>query len=199
MTNRKTSEQRRREIADAAIKIIGDRGLREFTAAHLGAEVGIRDGTIFRHFKDMNEIAQAVLGRLQELLEASPPPAGDPLARLREFLMKRLLAIAVQPGILSLLFSDQLSHALGADGPRRVAALRNQGRLFVKSCLLEAREKGLIRQDIDLEATVLLVTGMVMSFLFASKDGALSTGLEEMAERSWQVLLSMLARREVSS
>ncbi|MFZ1613040.1 MAG: helix-turn-helix domain-containing protein, partial [Holophaga sp.] len=72
MTTRKSTQERRREIADAAIKIIGERGLREFTAAQLAREVGIKDGTIFRHFKDMNEIKLTVLDRLQELLETAP-------------------------------------------------------------------------------------------------------------------------------
>lgn len=192
MTLRKSSEVRRREIADAAIKIIGERGLREFTAAQLAHEVGIKDGTIFRHFKDMNEITLAVLDRIQEMIDTAPKYSGDPLKRLQHFVMNRLHAMAVQPGIQSIIFSDQISHALGAEGPRRVAALRNRGREFVRSCLYEAAEKGLIRADIDIEAAVLLVTGTVMSFLFATKDGALPAPVEEMEKRSWRTLLSAL-------
>lgn len=198
MTIRKSTEERRREIVDAAIKIIGERGLREFTAAHLAHEVGIKDGTIFRHFKDMNEITLAVLDRLQEMLETTPKYSGDPLKRLQEFVMNRLHAISVQTGIQSLIFSDQISHALGAEGPRRVAALRNRGREFVRSCLREAAEKRLIREDIDIEGAVLLVTGMVMSFLFATKDGALPAPVEEMEKRAWQTLLSALGSKQVT-
>jgi AcrR family transcriptional regulator len=199
MTTRKSTEERRREIADAAIKIIGERGLREFTAAHIAKEVGIKDGTIFRHFKDMNEITLAVLDRLQELIDAAPQSTGDPLERLEGFVLSRLRSVAVQPGIQSLLFSDQLSHALGAEGPRRVAALRNRGREFMRSCLREAAEKGLLSEDLDIEAAVVLVTGMVMGFLFAAKDGALPTPAGEMDRRCWQTLRSVLARKQVLS
>ena len=199
MTARKSSEERRREIADAAIKIVGERGLREFTAAHVAQEVGIKDGTIFRHFKDMNEITLAVLDRLQELLEAAPQSPGDPLERLEGFVLSRLHFVTVQRGIQSLLFSDQLSHALGAEGPRRVAALRNRGRDFVRSCLREAAEKGLLREDLDIEAAVVLVTGTVMGFLFAAKDGALPEPTGEMERRCWETLRSALARNQVPS
>lgn len=83
MTVRKPTEERRREIAAAAIKIIGERGLREFTAAQLAEEVGIKDATIFRHFKDMNEVKEAALDRLQGLVDAAPDPmAANPLTRL---------------------------------------------------------------------------------------------------------------------
>ncbi len=196
MRTRKSTEERRREIADAAIKIIGDRSLREFTAANIAQEVGIKDGTIFRHFKDMNEITLAALERLQELLEAEPQSTGDPLERLEAFVLSRLHFTVAQRGIQSLLFSDQISHALGADGPKRVAALRNRGREVVRSCLREAGEKGLLREDLDLESAVVLVTGMVMGFLFAEKDGALPAPSDEMARRCWQTLRSALARQQ---
>lgn len=199
MTTRKSTEERRREIADAAIKIIGERGLREFTAAHIAKEVGIKDGTIFRHFKDMNEITLAVLDRLQELLEAAPQSMGDPLERLEGFVLSRLHAVTVQRGIQSLLFSDQLSHALGAEGPRRVASLRNRGREFVRSCLREAGEKGLLREDLDIEGAIVLVTGMVMGFLFAATDGALPAPAGDMERRCWQTLRAALARKQVLS
>ena len=199
MTARKSTEERRREIADAAIKIIGERGLREFTAAHIAHEVGIKDGTIFRHFKDMGEITRSVLDRLQELVEVAPRSTGDPLERLEGFVLGRLHSVAVQPGIQSLIFSDQISHALGAEGPRRIAALRNRGREFIRSCLREAAEKGLLREDLDIEGAVVLVTGMVMGFLFAAKDGALPAPIGEMERRCWQTLRSMLERRQVTS
>ena len=192
MTLRKPTAERRREIADAAITIIGKRGLREFTAARLAQEVGIKDGTIFRHFKDMNAILAAVLDRLHELLEADPRPAEDPLDRLKDFVTNRLHAVAVQPGIQSLLFSDHLAHALGEEGQRRIAALRNQGRQYIRTCLCEASRKGLLRKDIDIEGSVLLITGMVMGFLIAVKDGALSVKIEEMEQRAWQTLLAAL-------
>ena len=196
---RKTSEERRREIADAAIKIIGERGLREFTAARLAEEVGIRDGTIFRHFKDMNEITRAMLDRLQELIEAAPQSTGDPLARLETFVVSRLRSVAANPGIQSLIFSDQIPHALGPEGHRRVAALRNRGREVVRSCLREAADRHLLREGLDVDGAVLLVTGMMMGFLFAAKDGALPAPIGEMEKRCWQTLRSALVRKEMTS
>jgi len=198
MTTRKPTEERRREIADAAIRVIGERGLREFTAAQLAQEVGIADGTIFRHFKDKNEIALAVLDRLQELIEPNERPVGGPLERLKEFMMGRLLLVATQPGIQSILFSDQISHALGAEGPRRVAALRNRGRQFIRSCLAEAAQKGLIRGSTDIDSAVLLISGMVMSFLFAAKDGALSGPAGDMEQRCWRTVLVLLGGEDVT-
>jgi hypothetical protein len=40
---------------------------------------------------------------------------------------------------------------------------------------------------------MLLITGIVMSVLFASKDGALRAPVPEMEERIWQSLSSLIA------
>ncbi len=195
MTIRRTTEERRTEIVDAAIAIIGEQGLRAFTAAHLAARVGIRDGTIFRHFPDMQAITTAVLDRLEAILLAEPPRAeSDPLERLRQFVLTRLSAVALQPGIQSILFSDQLAHAMGDVGQRRVAALRNRGRDRVRACLVEATEKGLLREGLDIEAAVLMINGMVMGLLFAAKDGALREPISVVAERALQTLDVMLRK-----
>lgn len=196
MTTRKTSEERRTEITDAAMKILGERGLREFTAVAIAREVGIKDGTIFRHFKDMSAIAGAVLGRLEEVLEAAPRLTGEPIERLQAFVMSGLHAVSAQPALQSLLFSDQLAQAVGAQGPRRVAALRNRGREIVRSCLREAAAKGQLRDGLDIEGAVVLVTGTVMGFLFAAKDGALPAGAD-IERRCWQTLRSLLEQPQV--
>lgn len=197
MTIRKPTEERRREIADAALKIIGERGLREFTTAQIAEEVGIKDGTLFRHFKDKGAITLAALDRLEQLLEPEPHSTEDPLERLGEFVRSRLRSVAVQPGLQSLLFSDQISQAMGADGPRRIAALRNRSRKYIRTCLAEALDQGRLREELDLDCASLLVSGMVMSFLFATKDGALAAPVDEMEKRCWQSLLSLIARKQV--
>jgi AcrR family transcriptional regulator len=195
MTVRKPTEERRKEIANAAIKIIGSQGLREFTMARLAEEVGIKDGSIFRHFKDKQDIMNAVVERIEELLVAAAPrPLPDPLDRLEEFIASRLKVVAAQPGLLSIVFSDQLTHAMGDEGRRRVADLRNRGRSFVRFCLEEAVDKGLIARETDIESAVLIINGMVMSLLFAAKDGAIHGPIELAGRRAWRALTQMLRR-----
>lgn len=193
MTVRKSTQQRQKEIANAAIKVIGHQGLRDFTIARLAQEVGIKDGSIFRHFKDKHEILNAVIERIEEILLADAPGEhADPLERLEAFLTTRIRAVASQPGLLSIVFSDQLAHAMGDEGRRRVGELRNRGREFVRSCLEEAAQKNLIHPDVDLESAALLVNGMVMSLLFASKDGAIQGPIDEAGRRVWRTFARLL-------
>lgn len=192
---RKSTGERQVEIANAAIKIIGDHGLRDFTMARLAKDVGIKDASIFRHFKDKQEILKAVLERIEEILLATAPSdIEDPLERLEAFLTTRMHAVASQPGLLSIVFSDQLTHAMGDEGRRKVAELRNRGRAFVRSCLEEAIGKQLINPEIDVDSAALLINGMVMSLLFASKDGAIDRPIDEAGRRAWRTFAQLLRR-----
>ena len=47
---RKTSDNRRREIADAALRVIAEQGLGRFTALAIAREVGVSDAALFQRF-----------------------------------------------------------------------------------------------------------------------------------------------------
>jgi hypothetical protein len=64
----------------------------------------------------------------------------------------------------------------------------------VRSCLEEAVEKKLINSDIDVESSALLINGMVMSLLFASKDGAIEGPIEKAGRRAWRAFARLLRR-----
>jgi|SRR5690554_5183617 len=193
MTKRKSSEERRHEIANAAIKIIGEKGLRKFTTAQIADEVGITDGSIFRHFKNKREILAVVIDRIEEMLVATAfLPKGEPLERIEAFLTSRVATVASNPALLSLLLSDQIAHAAGDMGQRRISSLRNRGREFLRSSLQEAVNSGDLPADTDVESGVILINGMVLSILFAAKDDALDAPVKDVADRTWKTLLQLL-------
>ena len=53
---RKPADDRRREIADAALRVIADHGLGRFTAVAMAREVGLTDAALFRHFPSKEAI-----------------------------------------------------------------------------------------------------------------------------------------------
>ncbi|MBW2700838.1 MAG: TetR/AcrR family transcriptional regulator [Deltaproteobacteria bacterium] len=195
MTIRLSSEERRAQIVEAAIKIIGERGLRAFTVAHMAEEVGITDGTIFRHFKSKDEIVMGVIDRLEEIFsETIPAPSTDPLGDLGLFFLNRVKLVTSRPGIQALVFSDQLSHAGGAVALKRVTELRSRGRRHIQARLDEASQKQLIREDLDLDDILVLFHGAMMSLLSLARDDFLLGSIEARAERIWKTFLSMIRR-----
>ncbi len=190
MTQRMSREERRRQIADASLKLIGEHGLRAFTVAHIAKEVGLKDGSLFRHFKNKEGIVDAAIDRLEEILaETVPRGIAEPTVRLRLFFVSRVRAVVRHPGVRVLVLSNDLIHAGGAGVEARVDRLRMEAQEFMRSCLLEARDKGLMRREVDVEHLLVLLHGAVMSLVFLAGRGA---GEEDVARRAEGVLDTLL-------
>jgi len=142
---RRPSSERRRQIADAALRIIGERGVKSLTAAELGRAVGIADATLFRHFKNKHEIVLAAIDRLEEIIfEGFPPTGREPLERLRALFLSRLELVATRPELLQLALTERLLEVAGQEGLEKLISMAERSRAFVVECLEEARERGLI-------------------------------------------------------
>src|SRR5574341_159715 len=125
MTERKPADSRRRQIADAALKIIADQGLARFTSLAIAREVGVSDAALFRHFATKEAIVLAVIDRVEEILFSGFPPAGaDPVDRLGAFFRRRIEVIRQNPGVARLVGSEQLAQAAPPEGVARVAEFR---------------------------------------------------------------------------
>ena len=177
MKERKSTKDRQREIAEAALKIISEQGLRKFTSAAIAAEVGITDGTVFRHFPNKESIVDAALERAEEILfEGFPPEAEDPLERLGLFFKQRAATALSNRAIVRLALSDELLHATGEAGALKVAAWRERSIDFIKECFIEAYSQKLLREDILPPALIMIVYGGILAFSAADKTALMSMG-----------------------
>lgn len=154
--------ERQRQIAEAALRIISTQGVRRLTAAALAEEVGIADGTIFRHFKDKEAIVSAAIDLFEAALEGTfPPKEGEPLERLGSFLQNRLALVRKNPELLRLAFNDRLAEAAGDDGAARVERLVERSVTLVHECLAEAQGRGQITRETPVMLLVWMVIGVV--------------------------------------
>ncbi len=161
-SERLPTAERRPQIAEAALRIISTMGVRRLTSAALAQEVGIADGTIFRHFKNKQEIVDAAIDLFETAIEgAFPPDEGAPLERLGAFVVMRLTLVCERPELLRLAFNDRLAEAAGEDGAARVGRMVERSLNFVRSCLAEAQEREEITRETPLALLVWVVTGVI--------------------------------------
>lgn len=197
-TPRRPTEERREQIAEAALRIISGRGVHRLTAMELAREVGIADGTIFRHFKDKQEIVRAAIAHLEGLLfKDFPPTEKEPLARLQAFFVQRLTMVQRLPAIFLAAFSDRLEEAAGDEAAGTVRALVDRSRQFMHACLAEAQAQGLVDPALPTEALVAVVMGTLQAAAFAHRTGHKKAARLEpqVAWRTLETLLRASARR----
>lgn len=190
MSTRRPTEERRVQIAEAALRIISGKGVHRLTAQELGREVGIADGTVFRHFKDKAEIVRAAIGHLEAVLFKGFPPADEePLARLRSFFVGRLELMRSMPSVFFAAFSDRLEEAAGDDAPF-VRSIIERSQAFVRQCLAEAQERGQISRTLPVDVLTSVVVGTLQANAFAHHRLGKKSSLDPYGV--WQVLEKML-------
>jgi TetR/AcrR family fatty acid metabolism transcriptional regulator len=170
---RRSTEARQVELTDAALHIIATRGIAALSTRSLAAAVGLSSGAIFRHFASIDALLGAVVGRVEQVLEATyPPPGLGPAERLAHFVEARSDAAGAQLGILRLVLSEQFLLALPEEGSTRLSACVLRSREFVGACIREGQAQGELRADVDAEALAAVVMGTIqmLALLKASED-----------------------------
>jgi len=107
---RKSSEIRKKEIKSAVLTIIHREGLKKVSTKNIAKEIGLSEGSIFRHFnskKDiilsiMDDVIHDLIGNLKAIsLETIPPEK-----RLFKYLCQTITYLIEHKGITILLFSE---------------------------------------------------------------------------------------------
>lgn len=171
-SGRRTTEERRAEIADAALRVIATRGIAALSTATLAAEVGLTTGALFRHFPSREAILDEVGRRVEELLRATlPPPELPPAERLERFLDARTSVATKHTGLLRLMQSEQFALAL----PKATAArLRNAvgvTRALVTETIQAGQATGEFRGDEPADALAVIVLGALQMLAFSASLG----------------------------
>jgi AcrR family transcriptional regulator len=170
---RKNHDERRAEIAGAALKIVGEYGVAGMTVARVAEEVGISGPALYKHFSGRTEILEAamdlLLVRVVSWLDSSKNP--DALERLRELGAGHASTIASDyEGVVAPLFefaaAGPRSQLSGQLAQRQRAALRR----FV-SIIEEGQAQGSIRPDIDVQVTAWSLMGLTWIENLAALEG----------------------------
>lgn len=185
----KPTRGRRAQIVGAAMRIIATRGVRKFTAQQLASEIGVTPGAIFRHFKTMDAIVDAVVDRMEAVLAADfPPRLPDPLERLHVFFERRVQTILANPDASRMLLSDHLAQAGGRGRASRVEEFKARSQAFVLACLREAARRGLLRDKAEPEAGAVLVIGAIFALAHASTRVLGKRRVERLSARVWATI-----------
>lgn len=163
---RKPSKERQREIILAVLRIIGERGVSSLTAAAIATEIGVTSGALFRHYESLDEIYRAVLHYAKTTIETTfPDVALPPIERLFTFTRNRVQLLGASPGLAWLMRSEQADGVFPSDAVAILWDITRRSREFIQHALLEGVEDGTIRDDIDSDVLLLLITGTMHALI----------------------------------
>lgn len=89
----------REAFADAALRLIDERGVDALTTRSLGEALGVHGTAVYRHFTTMDELVEMALARMLETSGVAIPDDGTPRERLLELLWTLRRAFAEHPNL----------------------------------------------------------------------------------------------------
>jgi AcrR family transcriptional regulator len=189
-TPKKESVVRRRQIAQAALALVARQGFPGLTMAGIADQIGLVPSALYRHFKSKDEVIDAILELVREQLlenvQLARGETADPLARLHRLLQRHLDFIGAHPGILPVVFSQEV---MGGPPPRRsqVYGLIKAYLEEVANLVGQGQGQGIIRAELAPEAVAVAFLGLIQpaAILWHLSGGEFPVWAE--VEKMWQI------------
>ncbi len=195
MTRKLETVVRQEQIANAALAIIAQQGLRRMSVASVARRVGLVPSAIYRHYRGKNEMLDAVLelvrDRLLDNVRVVTTETPDAIGRLRRLLELHASLLAKQPGILRVVFSEEVYAGSAA---RRGKVFRTVKAYLkgVEDIIRQGQAANTVRRDLDPPTVALMFLGLIQpaAILSHMSDGELD--VVRHTEEAWPVFVGAI-------
>jgi AcrR family transcriptional regulator len=194
----KSTSVRKKQIMDAARKLIMRAGSEHVTVRNMAKEVGISEAAIYRHFKSKTEILSFLADTVADGLLRDIDTAGSvgftSVDIIDEILKTHLSSIEQRRGLSFLVLAEIISF-----GDRSLnKKVSDSIQIYVdrlKLLLADGARAGLIRQDINLHAAALLLFGMIQGLVNIWALNSYKFDLTEKYSELWKVYKESITAR----
>jgi AcrR family transcriptional regulator len=195
----KSTSVRKKQIMDAARKLIMKAGSEHVTVRNMAKEVGISEAAIYRHFKSKTEIlfflADSVADGLLHDIDMAGSVGLTSVDIIDEILRTHLSRIEQRRGLSFLVLAEIISF-----GDRSLnKKVSDNIRIYVdrlRLLLADGVRAGLIREDVSLEAAALLLFGMIQGLVNLWALNGYSFDLSEKYSELWKVYREAISLRQ---
>jgi AcrR family transcriptional regulator len=165
---RKSTEVRKKQIIDAARKLMIKFGSEHITIRRLAGEVKITEAAIYRHFKSKRDILAFLTAHITEtMLEEVGRPADGPISSLEVInvtLRKHLSIIEQRKGMSFQILAEIISFG-DKKLNRLIAEFVEKYIHRLEILLYEGASAGFVRNDINLRDAAFLLFGMIQGLV----------------------------------
>ncbi len=186
---------RKEQIAQAALDLISSRGLRGVNIAGVARRVGVVPSAIYRHFRNKDEMINAVFDLLRERLEANVKAAHerteDGWEQLHLILRLHVTLIRENRAIPRVIFSEDVI-AVPGDRRNRVYGIMAGYMGEIRRVLESLQKESRLRPDVDLETAAVLFLGLFQpaAILWHLSEGGFD--ITRHSERAWSLYRTAL-------
>ena len=190
---------RKRQIIDAAKKVIIKNGSEHLTVKRIAKEVGISETAIYRHFKSKKDMLSLMADYIEESLvgdiaRAATSGHTSPLEVLDTVLRSHLSSIEQRHGISFQVIAEIIS--LGDKKlNKKITDTIHKYITHIKGLLAEGIKTGEVREDIDLDAASMVLFGMIQGLVNIWALSNYKFDPQEKYAPLWQIFREAIIKR----
>jgi AcrR family transcriptional regulator len=198
MQKRRTTEVRRRQIADAARELIIKYGSEHITGRRIAKEIGITEGAIYRHFKSKRDILSFLIEDIEANLvadiERGMTSGATPLQVIDNTMKSHISSIEQRRGVTFLVIAEIIS--LGDKKLNRQASeVLNRYTGRIRDIISEGAKSGELRDDVAPETAAILLSATIQGLVNLWALSNYSFSLEESYLSLWRLLREVVIRK----
>jgi AcrR family transcriptional regulator len=187
---RRSTAIRKQQIIDAARKLIIKKGSEHLTVRAMAKEVGLTEAAIYRHFRSKREILSFLMNHIMDTMlhdvERTSTENSPSLDVIDQALKQHLSEIEQRKGMSFQIIAEIISlgdKKLNKDVYEKLNVYIDR----LNHLLSEGVRSGSVKEDIDLEASALLLFGMIQGLANIWALSGYSFDLSEKYESLWAI------------
>jgi AcrR family transcriptional regulator len=186
---------RQEQIALAALELVAGKGLNGLNMAELARQVGLVPSAIYRHYKNKDQVIDAILdlvkARLLDNILAVTAELPDLLDQLQAIMMRHLHLIHQTKGIPDIFFSEEVFQGSAARKAKAYDIIRDY-LTKITELVRQGQQTGTVRADIAPDTVAIMFLGMIQSAVILWHLSEGSFDVFRHAENVWKLFSNSL-------
>ena len=187
---------RQKEILDAAVNIISEKGIQNLTIKNLSKEIGFSEPAIYRHFESKIDILLTILSvfenKMREHNNLIDSETNSSLEQLYLIFKNHFNNFSKNSALASVIFSEEIFQ----DDKRlseKIYSIMRYNFEFIKSIIKRGQEEKEIRSDIDAEQLIIVIMGSLRLIIKKWTLSNYSFDLKKDGDKLWKSLNTILS------
>ncbi len=191
-TQRENTQVRQKQIVSAARRLIVKYGSEHVTVRRMAKEIGVSEGAIYRHFRSKSDVLSFLIDDIENTLIGDIVKNDDDtlgtLVVLENIMIDHISAIQQRKGVSFQIIAEIIS--LGDKKlNQKIYSVIEKYVGLIKAILKTGIQKGLIREDVDLDAASLLFFSMTQGLVNLWALNHNEFDLQEKYKSLWKVYM----------
>ena len=178
--------KRQNDFIEAALDLVSSEGFSKLTIRNVAEKLGLKEASLYRHFRSKLELLRTMLNNLQSRLvpyfEQLDTMDIQPTERFGSFIEGIFIELEKRPSFAAIIFSDEIFHAEAElRSELQLITANNIGKL--SEFFSRIQDKGLCRDDINPKDLALITLGTIKLTITRAFINPEVSDLEEITEQ----------------